>query len=277
MMESQYPEKFRREVMEGGIRGYEKQVQRHNEGICPLHRPKGYEADERSRKKNVQRVAWYKPYDTVLFCPPTPSSKLAKQLKTIADDTYKNTHMRIKVVEKAGIKIKSLLPGLKEKEPCRRVECFIHKNGGKGKCKTENVVYEGKCMTCSSKGPTSKPDKQGQIKQIQRTPGTQSLYVGESSRSAYQRGMQHIAAIEQPERHKTNAFAKHIIECHKGDHEDVKFKVNVVKSFKRPLERQIYEGVAIHNAKVDLLMNSKLDHYQPAVGRVVITNDVRNE
>ena len=74
-----------------------------------------------------------------------------------------------------------------------------------------------------------------------------------------------------------NSFAKHKIEFHKGDQEDVKFKVNVLKTFKRPMERQIYEGVAIHNAKVDLLMNSKLDHYQPAVGRVVISHDVRNE
>ena len=103
------------------------------------------------------------------------------------------------------------------------------------------------------------------------------MYIGESSRSAYQRGLQHVAAIEQPERHKANAFAKHINECHKGDNDRIEFRVSVVKSFKRPLERQIYEGVAIHDAKVDILMNSKLDHYQPAVGRVVIAHEVRNE
>ena len=41
-------------------------------------------------------------------------------------------------------------------------------------------------------------------------------------------------------------------------------------------KKQICEGVEIHNASVDVLMNSKLDHYRPAVSRVVITNEVRS-
>ena len=44
------------------------------------------------------------------------------------------------------------------------------------------------------------------------------------------------------------------------------------------MERQIWEGVEIHNAygpHATILMNSKLDHYQPAVGRIVISNEVR--
>ena len=52
--------------------------------------------------------------------------------------------------------------------------------------------------------------------------------------------------------------------------------LSLVKQFKKPLERQIWEGVEIHKANVDLLMNSKLDHYQPAVGRMVITNQVND-
>ena len=30
-------------------------------------------------------MAWYRPYDTVLFCPPTPHSVLAKSLKKVLE------------------------------------------------------------------------------------------------------------------------------------------------------------------------------------------------
>ena len=43
------------------------------------------------------------------------------------------------------------------------------------------------------------------------------------------------------------------------------------------MEREVCEGVVIRRgeAEVDLVMNSKLDHYAPAVGRMVIINGVR--
>ena len=51
--------------------------------------------------------------------------------------------------------------------------------------------------------------------------------------------------------------------------------MNILKGFKKAFERQKWEGVEIHGAKIDILMNSKMDHYQPAVGRVYITNQIR--
>ena len=135
-------------------------------------------------------------------------------------------------------------------------------------------MYKGACVSCKLKGPTSHVDKGGNIQRIQRKPGTESVYYGESGRSGYQRGLSHVKAISNPKRHNENAFAKHINECHNGDREQVKFKVDVVRRFKRPLERQIWEGVEIHNAQANIQMNSKLDHYQPAVSRVIITNQL---
>ena len=88
----------------------------------------------------------------------------------------------IKIVEKAGIKIGSLLPGLKENEDCGRGDCFIHSSGGKGNCDRESVVYRGQCVTC-------------------RNMGRESLYVGESSRSGYVRGKQHMDAIRDHRTH----------------------------------------------------------------------------
>ena len=274
MKDSGYSAKFRREIIESGMKGYEKQVQQEREGIRPLHRPKGYMETERRKKKKVKKAAWYRPHDTVLFCPPTPNGELATQLRKVAEGTSERALMKIKVVERAGVNIICQLPGLKENKQCDRQDCLIHRDGGKGDCKSEGVVYKGACVSCKLKGPTSRVDKGGNIQRIQRKPGTESVYYGESGRSGYQRGLSHVKAISNPKRHNENAFAKHINECHNGDREQVKFKVDVVRRFKRPLERQIWEGVEIHNAQANIQMNSKLDHYQPAVSRVIITNQL---
>ena len=86
-----------------------------------------------------------------------------------------------------------------------------------------------------------------------------------------------MTAIANPIGHKENAFARHIQEYDKGDKEEMRFKVDIVKGFQKAFERQIWEGVEIHAAKPDVLMNNKLDHYQPAVGRVQITTQVRSD
>ena len=57
--------------------------------------------------------------------------------------------------------------------------------------------------------------------------------------------------------HLQSIFAKYVTACHREDSENVKFEVNIVGAFKRPFERQIWEGVEIDCAKVEILMNSK--------------------
>ena len=57
---------------------------------------------------------------------------------------------------------------------------------------------------------------------------------------------------------------------HEGEEDEVKFQFDVVKKFRKSLERQVWEGVEIHSSRADVLMNSKLDHYRPAVGRMVV-------
>lgn len=275
MKESGYSEKFRQEVIECGVKGYEKQVERDARGECPLHRPKGYKSKERRQKKDMLRSVWYRPNDTVLFCPPTPEGKLAKQLRKVAKETGDKMLMKIKVVERAGTSMKTLLPGLKETE-CgnSKEQCFIHKNGGKGNCRIEGVVYKSECITCMHKGPSSiPPEKAGQIK---KQPGVTSVYIGESSRSGYQRGQDHQKALKNPAKHQNNAFVKHVRDFHRGKGKRVIFKTSVIGQFKRPMQRQISEGINIFRSKprLDILMNSKMDHYQPVITRVHVTNNV---
>ena len=225
----------------------------------------------------MAKVSWYKPFDTVLFCPPTPGSQLAKELRTLAKEIGEKKPMNIHVVERAGISLKIKLPGLKEQEECRnqKEHCMIHKHGGKGNCRVSGVVYRGECIACKERGPISIVTKEGDVSRIRkedRKPGTTSIYIGESGRSAFIRGKEHLHALMAPEKHTSNGFCKHVLENHKGDRQRVDFKVDIVGSYKRPLQRQISEGIEIYRAKPDILMNSKYDHYQPAVGRMVVTH-----
>ena len=91
------------------------------------------------------------------------------------------------------------------------------------------------------------------------------------------RGAQHLDAIASPDSQnaQANAMAKHSREYHSGDTPEYKF--SVLNSFPKPLERQIWEGVLIRRGEVNQdvrLMNSKVDHHAPAVGKVVITRAV---
>ena len=113
---------------------------------------KGYDQKERTKKKIRKKTSWCKPYQAVLFCPPTPDGGLARVLREIIKKQKMNGRLDIKIMERSGIKIEKLLPGLKEEKDCGRKDCFIHTTGGKGSCNRESVVYKGTCLTCKENG-----------------------------------------------------------------------------------------------------------------------------
>ena len=100
-------------------------------------------------------------------------------------------------------------------------------------CYKSNVLYEWKCISCNSK------------------------YIGETSKNFYTRSLEHL---EKSDQKAVDSFINnHQIEAHNG--EQPSFSVKVLKSFKDPLSRQVYEGVHIRNCNEDSL-NTKLDYYQ---------------
>ena len=93
MQESGYTQEFRMAVIKNGVKAYEKQVKRSEEGGRPLYRSKKYQVAERERGKAIKRMSWYKPFDSVLFCPPTPNSHLAKE-RLVAENCKKTGGIR---------------------------------------------------------------------------------------------------------------------------------------------------------------------------------------
>ena len=104
--------------------------------------------------------------------------------------------------------------------------------------------------------------------------GVKSIYWGESAANGYTRGRQHLDAIKKPQKHQDNAFVRHTEDYHKGEEGVIKFRMDVVRCYPRAMDRQIGEGCYIQSPEADLIMNGKLDHMQPVVGRMVVSTAV---
>ena len=82
----------------------------------------------------------------------------------------------------------------------------------------------------------------------------------------------HVHAIQGSA--QESAFRRHIEKYHEGDRENVDFKVSIIRTYEKPLERQVREGVDTIGADCDILMNSKLDHNRPGIANVAMNNDI---
>ena len=120
---------------------------------------------------------------------------------------------------------------------CGKEDCFMdaQPEGGK-KCHKSNVMYEWTCRICGE------------------------IYTGETSQNFYTRCKEHL---EKSEKDQLNSFiANHQTKCINAS-----FKVKVLKSFKEPLSRQIYEGTYIRRQETASL-NTKQDYYQASTYRM---------
>ena len=150
----------------------------------------------------------------------------------------------------------------------RRPErCWACKSGWKGSShRRSGVQYLITCKECSVTNVLAE-------------------YHGESGDNAVHRLSQHEGAIVRKD--KKNAMAKHLDIYHPDNIGDPdSFVYSSVATFKKRLERQISEGVAIMkkdgqvqtDREHHILMNSKSEHksLQPAVHRQVTVRGVRN-
>ena len=157
-------------------------------------------------------------------------------LKEVAE-SENDAGIKFKVVEKGGPSVEKLLqkPNPTSSDECGKDDCRMCVEGGK-LCHKPNIAYKYEC----------------------NQDGAQ--YIGESSRNFYSRDKEHN---ENYKKQKPDSFLNnHQVEKHNGEEADFNFKV-VLKSFKDPLSRQIFEGVHIRRATGEVL-NSKLEYYQQA-------------
>ena len=163
MMISGYSEQFRLEVIQSAVRGFEKQCDKADKGITPLHRPREFQAEERWKKKHLTKTSWYRPNNAVLFIQATPGGELANELQVIMNEEAPRIGMSVRVVEKGGTNLKQHLvktdltgciyPNLP------KYPCFLCEAGVKGGSHTKSGVhYSGECQLCEEAGIVARYD-----------------------------------------------------------------------------------------------------------------------
>ena len=111
--------------------------------------------------------------------------------------------------------------------------------------------------------------------QVKTNENTSAVYHGESGFNGVHRLGEHETAIKN--RDTKNALAKHLALHHtdKVGDPDV-FDYKVLGTFRKCLEREVSEGIALTFSKADIIMNQKSEHHQPAVHRTLMTRELKH-
>ena len=266
---SGYCEKERKEILECGLRGYYKKVEIEIKGGEKVNKDGSMNKGERKIKGLANKTKWHNKKssnttdkitkepergnkrkdigqdeirikagtnntiqntEAVIFIPYTHRSGLRKRLQAW-DDRVTSTQglPRIRFIERAGCKIKDVIcksnPWANAK--CGRDDCQICKNEKQqGKCTKEGITYRIGCMKCKENGINNN-------------------YWGESSRSMYERYMEHLKGLDNEE--EENALWKHVVNEHGGIKQN--FEVEIIRTYMTAMRRQIGEWLLIIEGK----------------------------
>ena len=249
MMAAGYSQDYRKSILTNTLRIHDKMVREQEEGTRPINRPHDWHAEERrlSKRKKKQNWSTRGGYTAPIMVPATPDSELASELRKIAEEESIRG-LKFRIVETGGKMVKRVVqcsnptatPG------CSDPACIACKSGrGEGgSCRKGNIQYQLECRLC--------PDT------------NKSLYIGETSRNLYSRGVEHQGKYEAG---KDDSFmCKHQAEKHAG--QQPTFDGKVTGMFRDCLSRQVSEGVQIRRCAGENIMNSKSEWHQPALWRV---------
>ena len=216
---------------------------------------------------------------SVMFVPHTRKSELANILREKEEKLVEVTGNKVKIVERAGNKLENILAG---KDPwkgkdCERKNCFICNTKvltGKDlnkDCTKKNIIYEIRCLTCEE-------TELEKIENLEEASDEQKIemkkkvrkvkYVGESSRSGYDRGYEHLDKLATL--NSDSHMLKHMVEDHYlEDFEKVKWGMFITRFMRTAFERQIEEAVTItREAENNEILNSRAEWNQCALPRL---------
>ena len=127
---------------------------------------------------------------------------------------------------------------------CNNINCLVCSIGGKGSCRSIGVTYELVCRVC------------------------RHTYFGETSRSVYTHGKEHLRALEQ--REQSSVMWRHSRVKHAGGIPG--FTMNVTGTFQNDaMLRQITESVRINQVQEGQLINTKDEWSYFRIPRAAVT------
>ena len=99
------------------------------------------EKQERRQESTRKKREWYKQsgFQSVLFIPPTTGGKL----KRLYQQKIVESGIKIKTIEKTGIKLKDIVQKTDPFKPprCIKEDCFPCNSGNKQNCLKESITY----------------------------------------------------------------------------------------------------------------------------------------
>ena len=187
---------------------------------------------------------------TVLFVPQTPHGELAARLRQAEEELSKLVKYKVKVVEKSGAPIKSILVKTSPvpEQKCSRADCHLCKSSENSKCKARSVTYQTSCLRCKEKGK----DRQ---------------YIGESARSGYERLSEHFQGYLQGS--EDNHMNKHSQTDHGLDLTRPEFEAKILKTHQSALYRQVHEAVMIMKNE-PITLNSRGEYNRCQLPRLTV-------
>jgi hypothetical protein len=137
-------------------------------------------------------------------------------------------------------------------------------------CHKRNLVYETWCITCQRKDEEEIEEMHrgdaGKIKEIKMKMKIHK-YVGETSRSIFERTQEHKNDIEAL---KTSShMLRHLLDRHENDSwKEVEFGAKVLRFTRSSFERQLLESVLIQENRDHHLLNSRSEYNRCAIPRL---------
>ena len=233
---------------------------------------------KRKRNSDKGKETQEQPVKAVMFVPYTPGGELAKKLRENEEKLSKLTKNKVKIVERAGVKLQDVITKANpwKGQDCERkncILCFTKARTGKKStqdCHKRSIIYETRCLTCEeaeNERIESLDIEEKEKKEMKRNM-KKYKYIGESSRSAYERGWEHANDMAQLK--STSHMLKHAVGVHpEKDMNEVVFGMSVLKYTQTSFERQIGESVAIQlERKRHHLLNSRSEYNRCSLPRL---------
>jgi hypothetical protein len=211
---------------------------------------------------------------SVLFVEQTRGGSLARSLKLVESRLSTMMGFHFRVVEKAGSKLQQLLSNsnLWAGMNCGRSDCTTCRQGGEDlpDCKARSLMYESKCRLCNppTDGRADAKKSTTEEERIADRRAEPSIYIGETSRSIYERSKEHMKDAQGM--HCDSHMMKHWVTTHKAEGQP-EFRMEVVRKYRDSLSRQIGEAVRIQMRGCTL--NSKMEYNRSSLTRLVIDDE----
>ena len=139
-------------------------------------------------------------------------------------------------------------------------------------CRKRNILYEIRCLTCEETEKENIRNICGndmeKIREMEKKIVIPK-YVGESGRSAYERGYEHLDQLASL--NKKSHMLRHMVDKHEGeDFSKVHWGMFITRFKRSAFERQIDEAVTIdRESKESEILNSKAEWNQCQLPRLV--------